>query len=128
MITAQAELPLDGPGPMPDLVAEGGAWFAAWLAAHPKGPAKHGAWPGREICRRLGRPWNEANRRKIRAFRESAGSIIISGPAGYQHVMHCPLDARKAAAKIRLAQGRKMADEALRELNALAMFEHLSAT
>lgn len=117
--SAQTELPLDAPDRSPDLAADGAAWLTAFLAANPAGPGRGGAWPGREICRAIGRPWNERSRRRLRAFRALAGPIIVSGPDGYQHVLHCSLSARRRAAEIRLAQARRMAREALRELRAL---------
>lgn len=116
---AQSELPLEGPGALPDRAEEGGAWLAAFLMAHPKGPGKGGAWPGRSICAKIGHPWNESSRRKLRAFREAAGRVIVSGQYGYQHAAHADLDTRRHAAARRLAQGRKMASEAISELRDL---------
>lgn len=128
MDAAQKELPLAPANAMPDLAAEGAVWLIAFLAAHPDGPGPGGAWPGRKICEQVGRPFDEKSRRQLRAFREAAGAVIVSGPRGYQHVSHCSIDDRQHAAEIRLGQGRKMASEALRELRALQVLRKLSAT
>lgn len=128
MNTAQSELPLSGSKNMPELAAEGAVWLIAFLAANPEGPGPGGAWPGRKICEQIGRPFDEKSRRLLRAFRESAGSVIVSGPRGYQHVSHCTVEDRRKAAEIRLAQGQKMARDAIRELRALKALAAISRT
>lgn len=125
-MTTQPELPFDVRPPT--LLVEGAAWFSNWLLAHPDGPGPGGAWPGRAIASAIGRPWSEATRRLFRAYRNSAGPLIVSGPAGYSHVRHTPLEARAQAARVRLAQARKMAREAIRELRALDAAGAISGT
>lgn len=119
MPISQSELPLNDPG-LPDNLEAGAAWLAAFLMAHPKGPGRGGAWPARSICRHLGKPFSEANRRRLRAFREAAGRNIVSGPNGYQHVRCADLETREIAARIRLSSARKMSREAIAELRALS--------
>lgn len=108
MAETQHLLNLSAPAPA-DLAHDGAVELAKFLLRSPDGPGKSGGWSAAHLCRAFGLPPTDSNKRKIRAFAEAAGPVIVSGPGTpYRHRAHCTAADIRDAAEPLISQGRKM--------------------